>query len=51
MPLERIGERVMLEAVREPEPALVAGVGVEIREHFVHPAVLGVEHLLHLHVA
>ena len=50
MTLERVGERVMLESVREPEPALVARVGIQVREHFVHPAVLRVEHLLHLHV-
>ena len=51
MPLERIGERAMLEPVRQVEPALVARVGVEIGEHLVHAAVLGVEHLLNLRVA
>ncbi len=44
MALERVGELVMLEAIREREPATLAGVGVEIGQHFVHAAMLGVEH-------
>ena len=31
---------------REREPAAIAGIRVEIRQHLVHPAELGVEHLL-----
>ena len=50
MTLERVGERVMLESTRQREPACVAGIDVEIGEHFVHAAVLGVEHLRNLRV-
>ena len=48
--LERIGERVVLEPERQREPPLVAGVGVEVGQHFVHAAVLGVEHLCDLRI-
>src|SRR5262249_30858288 len=49
--LERVGELVMLEAIREIEPPLVARVDVEVGQHLVHAAVLGVEHFGNLHVA
>src|SRR4051794_36238040 len=51
VPLERVGELVMLEAVREYEPAAIARVGIEIGEHLVHAAVLRIEHPRHLLVA
>ena len=46
--LERLDERLVLEFVRQVEPALVARVGVEIGKDFVHAAELGVEHPLDL---
>ena len=48
--LQRIEHGAVLEAVRELQPARVAGVGVEIGEHLVHAAELGVEHALRLRV-
>ena len=39
---ERIDDRVVLELVRQRQPAPVAGVGVEIGQHLVHAAELGV---------
>jgi hypothetical protein len=50
MALERVQNRPMLEAIREREPSLVAGVGVEVGEDFVHPAELGIQHFLRLHI-
>ena len=50
MALEGVGESAMFESDREIEPALIAGVGIEIGEHFVHPTMLGEQHLLHLRV-
>src|SRR5262249_3172187 len=50
MPLQWIRERTVFEAVRKIEPSPVAGVGVEIREHFVHSAVLGIQATLNLRV-
>ena len=49
--LERCGEGVMLEAMREGEPARITCVDVEIVEDFIHAAMLGVEHQLHLRLA
>ena len=49
--LERRDERAVLERVRKLEPALVSRVGVEVHEHLVHPAELGVHHVLELLVA
>ena len=39
---------MVIEAPREIEPALIARVSIEIREHLVHAAKLGIEHLLSL---
>ena len=50
MALERVGELVMLEAIRQIEPAVVAGVDVQVGEHLVHAAVLGVEHFRDLRI-
>ena len=50
MALERLDEGAVLEGVREPQPALVAGVGVEVHQHFVHAAEFGVQHSLDLAV-
>src|SRR5207302_5360358 len=47
---ERIEHRVVLEAAREREPALIAGIGIEVRQDFVHAAKLGVEHFLKLRI-
>ena len=48
---ERVEHRAVIELVREREPAAIAGIRVQIRQHLVHPAELGVEHLLQLRVA
>ena len=48
--LQRLDEHVVLELVGEPQPALVAGVGVEVRQHLVHAAELRVQHSLDLGV-
>ncbi len=45
---ERLDERLVLELVRQFQPALVTGVGVEIHHDLVHAAELGVEHPLDL---
>ncbi len=47
---ERVDDRLVVEVVRQRQPALVAGVGVEIGEHLVHAAELGGEHPLRLRV-
>ena len=48
---QRVEHRPVIELVREREPAAIAGIRVQIRQHLVHPAELGVEHLLQLRVA
>ena len=48
---ERVEDGAMVELVRQRQPPSVAGVGVQVREHFVHAAELGVEHLLELGIA
>ena len=48
--LQRRDERLVLELVGEPQPALVPGVAVEVRQHFVHAAGLRVQHVLDLGV-
>ena len=50
VPFERVGELVVLEAIRQVEPAAIARVRVEVREDLVHPAMLGVEHPLKLFI-
>ena len=45
---KRVDHSMMIEVVRKIQPALVAGVGIKIGEHFVHAAKLSVEHLLSL---
>ena len=50
MALERLDEGAVLEGMREPQPALVTGVGVQIDQHLVHAAELGVQHSLYLAV-
>jgi len=50
MALQRLDERVVLELVGEAQPALVAGVGIEVRQHFVHAAEFRVQHALDLGV-
>src|SRR5213082_45785 len=50
MALERLDQGAVLEGVREPQPALVAGVGVQVDQHLVHAAELGVQHSLDLAV-
>ena len=47
---QRLDERAMLERVGEGEPALVAGIGIEVGQDLVHTAELGVEHFLDLRV-
>ncbi len=51
MALERHDERAVLERVRQLEPALVPRVAIEVHDHLVHPAELGVHHVLDLLVA
>ena len=48
--LQRLDERPVLELVREPEPALVTRVGVQVGHHFVHAAEFGIQHVLDLRV-
>src|SRR4029079_19123271 len=48
MPGERIREGMVLEAAREGEPARVATVDGKVGEHFIHAAMLGIEHLCNL---
>ena len=48
---ERVEDGAMVELVRQRQPPSIAGVGVQIREHFVHAAEFGVEHLLELSIA
>ena len=50
MAREGIRKGVVLESTRERQPARVAGVDIQVGEHLVHPAVLGVEHLCNLGV-
>ena len=45
---QRIKHRVMIEMMREIQPALIARVGIKIGEHFVHAAEFRVEHFLSL---
>ena len=45
---ERVDDRAVVELVRERQPAPIARIGVEVGEHLVHAAELGVEHLLKL---
>src|SRR5262245_24479872 len=46
--LEWIEKGVMIEAMRQGQPSLIAGVSIKIRQHFVHAAKLSVEHFLRL---
>ena len=41
----------MLEPVRKVEPSSISRIGIKVGEHFVHAAVLGVEHPLDLNFA
>jgi hypothetical protein len=50
LPRQGIQHGVVVEAVREDQPAPLAGVGVEVRQHLGHASVLGGEHRLHLRV-
>ena len=45
---QRVDDGVVLEFVGERQPARVAGVGVEVGQHFVHAAELGGQHPLDL---
>ncbi len=50
-PRERVDDRAVREPVRKRQPPAVAGVGIEVGRHLVHPAELGVQHPLKLRVA
>src|SRR5256885_9283552 len=45
MARQSVGKGVMLEAARKRQPSRVTGIDVQVGEHLVHAAVLGVEHL------
>ena len=47
---QRLEERAVREALREVEVLAIAGEREDVGQHFVHAAVLGAEHLLHLRV-
>ena len=47
---QRPDDRAMFETVGEVQPAPVVRVGVQVGQHFVHAAELGIEHLLDLGV-
>ena len=47
---ERRGECLVLESLRQLQPASIFCVDVQVDEHLVHAAMLGVEHLLHLQI-
>jgi len=47
-PRERADDGLVVEAVGERQPPLVAGVGVQVHEDLVHPPELGVQHPLRL---
>jgi len=48
MSLQRPDEQRLLKVIRQIQPALVTGVGVEVCQHFVHSTELGIEHVLYL---
>ena len=45
---ERFQQRAVTESLSQLQKSGFAGEGVDVREHFVHPAVLRIEHPLEL---
>ena len=50
MAFERLEERAVLELVGERKPTRVARVGIQVAQHLIHAAELGVHHVLQLRV-